>query len=120
MARLSTHVLDTAHGRPAHGIEIRLYACDGEQRSLLKTVVTNQDGRTDAPLLSGDQIPIGVYELIFGVGDYFGSQGGAQGGSQGTPFLGEVVVRFGVEDPAANYHVPLLVAPYGYSTYRGS
>jgi hydroxyisourate hydrolase len=112
MARLSTHVLDTAHGRPAHGLQIRLFACEDETRRLLKTVTTNQDGRTDGPLLSGEQIPTGVYELVFSVGDYFGSQG--------TPFLGDVVVRFGIEDPAGNYHVPLLVAPYGYSTYRGS
>ena len=112
MARLSTHVLDTAHGRPAHGMQVRLFACEEETRRLLKTVTTNQDGRTDSPLLSGDQIPTGVYELVFSVADYFGSQG--------TPFLGEVIVRFGIEDPAGNYHVPLLVAPYGYSTYRGS
>jgi len=112
MARLSTHVLDTAHGRPAHGMQIRLFACEDETRRLLKTVATNPDGRTDDPLLSGEEIPTGVYELVFSVGDYFGSQG--------TPFLGEVVVRFGIEDPAGNYHVPLLVAPYGYSTYRGS
>ncbi len=112
MARLSTHVLDTAHGQPAHGMEIRLFACEDEERRLLKTVTTNRDGRTDSPLLSGEQIPTGVYELIFGVADYFGSQG--------IPFLGEVVVRFGIEDPQGNYHVPLLVAPYGYSTYRGS
>ncbi|MBZ5626294.1 MAG: hydroxyisourate hydrolase [Acidobacteriia bacterium] len=112
MARLSTHVLDTAHGRPARGMSIRLYCCEGETRRLLKTATTNQDGRTDGPLLSGEQIPAGVYELIFCVADYFGSQA--------IPFLGEVVVRFGVEDPAGNYHVPLLVAPYGYSTYKGS
>jgi 5-hydroxyisourate hydrolase len=112
MARLSTHVLDTAHGRPAHDMQVRLFACEDDSRRLLKTVTTNQDGRTDSPLLSGDQIPAGVYELVFSVGDYFGSQG--------TPFLGDVVVRFGIEDPAGNYHVPLLVAPYGYSTYRGS
>jgi hydroxyisourate hydrolase len=112
MARLSTHVLDTARGRPAHGMEIRLFACEDEARRLLKTVITNQDGRTDSPLLSGDQIPTGVYELVFCVAGYFGSQG--------VPFLGEVIVRFGIEDPAGNYHVPLLVAPYGYSTYRGS
>jgi 5-hydroxyisourate hydrolase len=112
MARLSTHVLDTAHGRPANGMQIRLFACDDAERKLLADVMTNLDGRTDTPLLTGEQIPIGVYELVFGVGDYFGSQG--------TPFLGEVVVRFGVEDSAGNYHVPLLVTPYGYSTYRGS
>jgi hydroxyisourate hydrolase len=112
MARLSTHVLDTAHGRPAHGIAIRLFACEDQTRRLLKTVTTNLDGRTDSPLLSGDQIPTGVYELVFAVGEYFGSQG--------TPFLGDVVVRFGIEDPAGNYHVPLLVSPYGYTTYKGS
>ena len=112
MARISTHVLDTAHGRPAHGVQVRMYACEGETRRLLKSVTTNHDGRTDEPLLAGAQIPTGVYELLFSVGEYFGSKG--------TPFLDEVVVRFGVEDESGNYHVPLLVAPYGYSTYRGS
>ena len=108
MARLSTHVLDTAHGRPAAGMRIRLYA----SQELVRDATTNADGRTDEPLLSGDAIPTGVYDLVFCVGEYYGSQG--------TPFLGEVVVRFGIEDPAANYHVPLLVSPYGYTTYRGS
>lgn len=112
MARLSTHVLDTAHGRPAHGMQVRLFACEDQGRRLLKTAVTNQDGRTDSPLLSGERIPTGVYELVFCVADYYGSQG--------IPFLGEVVVRFGIEDEGGNYHVPLLVTPYGYSTYRGS
>ncbi|HEY2014888.1 MAG TPA: hydroxyisourate hydrolase [Bryobacteraceae bacterium] len=109
MARLSTHVLDTAHGRPAKGMAVRLYNSAG---ALLKSVVTNADGRTEEPLLSGQQLETGIYELVFCVADYFGSQG--------IPFLGEVVVRFGIEDPAGNYHVPLLVTPYGYSTYRGS
>jgi 5-hydroxyisourate hydrolase len=108
MARLSTHVLDTSHGRPAAGMRVRLYTTEG----LVRDVVTNADGRTDAPLLSGDAIPTGVYELIFCVGEYYGAKG--------TPFLGEVVVRFGIENPAANYHVPLLVSPYGYTTYLGS
>jgi 5-hydroxyisourate hydrolase len=108
MARLSTHVLDTAHGRPAAGMRIRLYAREG----LVRETTTNADGRTDEPLLSGTAIPTGVYDLVFCVGEYYGAQG--------TPFLGEVVVRFGIEDPAANYHVPLLVSPYGYTTYRGS
>ena len=112
MARLSTHVLDTANGRPAAGMRVQLYVC--EPRRLVKTVTTNADGRTDEPLLAGDALAAGVYELVFGVADYFGLPGGA------VPFLGEVVVRFGVADAAANYHVPLLVSPYGYSTYRGS
>jgi 5-hydroxyisourate hydrolase len=108
MARLSTHVLDMAHGRPAAGMRVRLFGRDG----LIREADTNADGRTDAPLLAGETIPTGVYDLVFCVGEYYGSQG--------TPFLGEVVVRFGIEDPSANYHVPLLVSPYGYTTYRGS
>jgi 5-hydroxyisourate hydrolase len=112
MARLTTQVLDTANGRPAAGVRVQLYVC--EPRMLVKTVTTNEDGRTDEPLLAGDPMTPGVYELVFSVGDYFGLPGDA------VPFLGEVVVRFGVADPSANYHVPLLVSPYGYSTYRGS
>ncbi len=105
MAKLSTHVLDTAHGRPARGMRVRLY---DEQRRLLHEAATNPDGRVADPI----DLPPGVYDLVFAVGEYFGAQG--------TPFLGEVVVRFGIEDPAAKYHVPLLVSPYGYTTYRGS
>jgi 5-hydroxyisourate hydrolase len=112
MARLSTHVLDTANGRPAKGMQVRLYGWADESRRLLNTAVTNLDGRTAEPLLADESLDTGVYELVFSVGEYFGSQG--------TPFLGEVVVRFGIEDPAGNYHVPLLVSPYGYTTYRGS
>ena len=112
MARLSTHVLDTAYGQPAKGMAVRLYACDQEPRRLVKSVATNRDGRTDEPLLSGERLETGIYELVFGVAEYFGSQG--------IPFLGEVVVRFGIEDPAGTYHVPLLVTPFGYTTYRGS
>ena len=112
MARLSTHVLDTANGRAAKGMEVRLYGCKGGSRQLLKAATTNADGRTGEPLLAGESLETGVYELVFCVAEYFGSQG--------IPFLGEVVVRFGIEDGAANYHVPLLVTPYGYTTYRGS
>jgi 5-hydroxyisourate hydrolase len=107
MARLSTHVLDTAAGRPAEGIRVTLN-CGGQAVAEGRT---NADGR--AVLLEGESLRTGVYELIFSVGQYF------QTGSQ-PPFLGEVVVRFGVADPAASYHIPLLVSPYGYSTYRGS
>jgi len=114
MAQLSTHVLDTAHGRPAAGMRIRLFICDGDVRRLVKTAATTADGRTDEPLLTGDALAAGIYELVFSVGDYFGIPGEA------PPFLGEVVVRFGVSGAAASYHVPLLVSPYGYTTYRGS
>jgi 5-hydroxyisourate hydrolase len=117
MARLSTHVLDTARGRPAAGVSIRLYACEGESRRLLKTVATNADGRTGEPLLADDRIPAGAYELVFSAGDYFRANGETL---PNPPFLDEVVVRFGIADAAGNYHVPLLLAPYGYSTYRGS
>ena len=123
MARLSTHVLDTANGRPAAGMRIRLYACEGQPRQLLKTAITNPDGRTDEPLLAGEGLPTGVYELEFSVAEYFAASGGAASGTASTgapPFLGDVVVRFGVADASANYHVPLLVSPYAYSTYRGS
>src|SRR5579862_3146118 len=113
MARLSTHVLDTSRGKPAQGVAIDLRFC----AKLVKTAVTNMDGRTDQPLLSGDRLETGVYELTFHAGDYFRSAGIPLAA---PPFLDEVVIRFGVADPAGNYHVPLLLSPYGYSTYRGS
>jgi 5-hydroxyisourate hydrolase len=109
--RLSTHVLDTAQGRPAAGLRIQLWRIEPDNRQLLKEVVTNQDGRTDAPLLVGDDLELGVYELVFEVGSYFGNEAG---------FLGDVPVRFRILNPADNYHVPLLVSPWSYTTYRGS
>lgn len=117
MARLSTHVLDTTRGKPAAGIAVRLYICKGTERQLLKSAVTNADGRTDEPLLSGNHLATGNYELVFNAADYHRAQGLALGS---PPFLDEIVIRFGVSDPAANYHVPLLLSPYSYSTYRGS
>ena len=117
MARLSTHVLDTTRGKPAGGIAVRLYFCKGTERQLLKSAVTNADGRTDEPLLSGNHLATGNYELVFNAADYHRAQGLALGS---PPFLDEIVIRFGVSDPAANYHVPLLLSPYSYSTYRGS
>ncbi len=113
MAHLSTHVLDLALGRPAAHLKIDLHLA-GQH---LKTVTTNADGRTSEPLLSGSSIEVGVYELTFHAGDYLRASGAA---ITDPPFLDEVVIRFGVSDPEGRYHVPLLLSPYGYSTYRGS
>jgi 5-hydroxyisourate hydrolase len=117
VAKLSTHVLDTSRGTPARNLVIDLHALRNGERRHVKTVATNQEGRTDESLLSGETIEPGVYELTFHAGDYF-----RRAGIELTdpPFLDEVVVRFGISDPAGNYHVPLLLAPYSYSTYRGS
>jgi len=112
-AKLSTHVLDLAAGRPAAGMKIELWRHDGEAK-LLKTVVTNADGRADAPLLDADGMAVGSYELLFFVKSYFSAQGVECG------FLDRVPVRFSISNPALSYHVPLLVTPWAYSTYRGS
>ena len=118
MGRLTTHVLDTAQGVPAAGIVIELWRLDeGEHRVPLRVVRTNPDGRTDLPLLEGEALTVGIYELVFGVADYFARQPVT---TSNPPFLGRVPVRFGIADPAAHYHVPLLVSPWAYSTYRGS
>lgn len=116
---LSTHVLDTAHGHPAAHMTIELWRLDaaGGERRLLKTVQTNADGRTDEPLLAGDECVAGIYELMFAVGAYFLSETGT---SSKFPFLDQVPIRFGIADPTLHYHVPLLVSPWAYSTYRGS
>jgi 5-hydroxyisourate hydrolase len=110
MGRLTTHVLDTANGRPGAGIEVDLSVLKGQQWIVLKTVRTNADGRTDAPLLEGDAFRPGAYEIAFHVGSYFKAQG----------FLDLVPVRFVITDANAHYHVPLLCSPWGYTTYRGS
>jgi 5-hydroxyisourate hydrolase len=115
-AKLSTHVLDTAHGCPAHGIKIELWRLDGA-RNLLKTVFTNADGRTDVPLLAAEEMKAGQYELVFFVGDYFAAKTSAPSTAR---FLDTVPVRFGIADATASYHVPLLCSPWAYSTYRGS
>jgi 5-hydroxyisourate hydrolase len=114
MGRLTTHVLDTMRGRPAAGVAIRLRRA-GDDGPPLWEGRTNADGRTDGPLLEGDALAAGDYELEFDVGAYFA---GAE--LPDPPFLGVVPVRFGVADPASHYHVPLLVSPWAYSTYRGS
>ena len=117
-AKLSTHALDTYHGKPAAGLLIQLFRLDGRgERTLLKTSVTNSDGRTDAPFLEADQMQEAIYELVFAVGDYFKKTGVplAQ-----TAFLDEVPVRFTIADSLGSYHVPLVFTPWAYSTYRGS
>jgi hydroxyisourate hydrolase len=113
MARLTTHVLDTARGIPAAGLRIDLYALTGS-RALLKSITTNANGRTDDPLLA--DAGIGSYELVFHVGAYFR----AAGLSGAAAFLDEVPVRFAMMEPQGHYHVPLLVSPWSYTTYRGS
>ncbi|CAB3808385.1 MULTISPECIES: hydroxyisourate hydrolase [Paraburkholderia] len=117
MGKLTTHVLDTANGRPGAGIKVELFALAGDTRRALKTTTTNDDGRCDAPLLEGDALVAGEYELVFGAGDYFASIGTKVPEPR---FVDRVVLRFGVADAAAHYHVPLLVSPWSYSTYRGS
>ena len=117
MGRLTTHVLDTASGRPGAGVRITLYRNLGERYALVRDAVTNQDGRCDGPLLEGAAFTCGRYRLVFAAGDYFRSAGTAL---PDPPFVDEVVLDFGVADAAAHYHVPLLVSPWSYSTYRGS
>ena len=114
--RLTTHVLDTATGLPAAGLSIDLFRISGERRTHLKTVVTNSDGRCDAPLLQGEEFSTGEYELVFAAGDYLRAQ---KTKLPEPAFLDTIPIRFGMAE-ARHYHVPLLVSPYGYSTYRGS
>jgi 5-hydroxyisourate hydrolase len=116
MGRLTTHVLDTALGRPAAGLKLELYALGSPPR-LLKTATTNRDGRIDDPLLVDSGLRSGEYELRFFAGDYLRSQGMKL---SEPAFLDVIPVRFGIAEPGAHYHVPLLLSPYGYSTYRGS
>ncbi len=114
---LTTHILDTASGLPAAGVRITLFrlAEDGGREALAE-MTTNEDGRTDSPILPAGAFQRGRYELIFHAGDYLRGKFGAAAGD----FLDQVPVRFGIEDAGAHYHVPLLLSPYGYSTYRGS
>ena len=137
MGWLSTHVLDTANGCPAAEIELALWRVSAPQNGEeeknkkdeiivrlqshyqhLKTVRTNQDGRTDEPLLAGEDFQVGFYEIVFAVGEYFSKQ--VPNRSTHPPFLDLVPIRFGIEATNVHYHVPLLVSPWSYSTYRGS
>ena len=115
MGRLTTHILDTSHGSPAQGVDVRLFAL-GDARELVASATTNEDGRTPRPLLDGELLATGTYELEFDVGAYFRERGMQLAE---PPFLDTVVIRFSVNG-GENYHVPLLASPWSYSTYRGS
>lgn len=115
--RLTTHVLDTATGKPASNLKIELYRHGDDGRTPLKSAHTNQDGRTDSPMLAGEDFTAGTYELVFHAGDYLRQNGL----SAAEPlFLDLIPIRFGIADSSQHFHVPLLLSPYGYSTYRGS
>lgn len=118
MGRLSTHILDTAAGRPAAGVRVELFRLgDDGRRTVVASALTNTDGRTDAPLMAGEAMQAGLYELVFHVGAHFRRSGAA---AAEPPFLDLVPVRFRIADVGANYHVPLVCSPFAYSTYRGS
>lgn len=114
---LTTHVLDTARGVPAEGLRIDLFRIEGAGRAHLHSTVTNADGRTDAPILPQGQFVPGIYELVFHAGAYLDATGAAP---EAPRFLDVIPIRFGISDGESHYHVPLLLSPFGYSTYRGS
>ena len=116
MTKLTTHVLDVYSGKPGKGIKVDLFFINGEKKEKINTLILNNDGRTDKPLVEKDKFKSGKYELIFYIGDYFNKIIE----SRDLPFLDDVVVRFGISNNQENYHVPLLVSPWSYSTYRGS
>ncbi|MEI6893140.1 MAG: hydroxyisourate hydrolase [Colwellia sp.] len=117
MAKLSTHVLDTAKGIPAQGIKLEFFRVEGSKQKLLKTLTTNNDGRTDELLLDETNMEVGEYIIVFHVAKYFSNQVCEQ---NKPTFLNRIPINFGISDASANYHVPLLVSPWSYSTYRGS
>ena len=118
MAGVTTHVLDVASGSPARGLRVELYEfADGPARKLIADGTTNADGRTGKPLLSPDEARAGRFELVFHAGDYFRGRGAQL---PDPPFLDLIPIRFGLSDPRAHYHVPLILSPWSYSTYRGS
>lgn len=118
MGKLTTHVLDTANGCPAAGIMVELWRLDGSSKMQMRVITTNADGRTTSPLLDESDIQAGEYELVFYVRSYFENRNGSS--ASPSPFLNIVPVRFTIFDTTQNYHVPLLVSPWSYSTYRGS
>ena len=117
MSGLTTHILDTTNGIPAGGVKIELFKYSGGVRSRVREAVTNDDGRTDAPMLSAEQCVPNIYELLFHMGDYFREKGADV---PDPPFFDVIAVRFTIHDLTRDYHVPLLVSPWGYTTYRGS
>jgi 5-hydroxyisourate hydrolase len=117
MGRLTTHVLDTSLGCPAAGLKIALYRVSGNSHRRIAEAVTNADGRTDAPIMPPETFVPGTYELVFFAGDYLRATGRSL---PEPPFLDQIPIRFGLADADAHYHVPLLLSPFGYSTYRGS
>jgi 5-hydroxyisourate hydrolase len=117
MGKISTHVLDTTQGKPGAGVQVELYRVDATARILVKEDTTNADGRCSVPLAEGDALVAGTYELVFGAGAYFKAQGVAL---PDPPFLDRVIIAFGIADASQNYHVPLVLTPWSYSTYRGS
>ena len=116
MTKLTTHVLDVYYGKPGSGIKVELYYLKNNQKEKKNTIILNQDGRSDKPLLQGEKFLNGKYELIFFIGEYFKNISK----SDELPFLDDVVIRFGISNSKEHYHVPLLVSPWSYSTYRGS
>ena len=115
MTKLTTHCLDTFSGKPAKGVKVEVYYIS-EKKEKLSSTILNDNGRADKPLLEGTNFKEGQYELVFFIGDYFKNITNLPN----TPFLNEVVIRFGISKPEEHYHVPLLVSPWSYSTYRGS
>ena len=116
MTKLTTHVLDIYSGKPGKGIKVDLFYINNNERKKLNTVVLNNDGRADKPLVEGKNFLDGKYEIVFYIGDYFKKITE----TKNIPFLDDVVIRFGISNPKEHYHVPLLVSPWSYSTYRGS
>ena len=116
MTKLTTHVLDVYSGKPGKGIKVDLFFLNGNNKEKINSLILNDDGRSDKPLVEKEKFKLGKYELVFYIGDYFKKVNG----NINFPFLDDVVIRFGISDNNESYHVPLIVSPWSYSTYRGS